>query len=74
MVFKNRKSLVNGDERIAVTCFTSVLEGDISPKLSSHLEGLTAVQLPGPNYPSEVPCPLTADRQEGLTWLGELKA
>lgn len=63
MSLKNRKNLVNCDKIIALTCFTSILEGDISSNLISHLEGLTAVQLAGLKYPSEVH--LALSEQEG---------
>lgn len=38
---------MNCDTRLALTCFTSILEGNILSNLISHLEGLTAVQLAG---------------------------
>lgn len=63
MSLKNRKNLVNCDKIIALTRFTSILEGDISSNLISHLEGLTAVQLAGLKYPSEVH--LALSEQEG---------
>lgn len=63
MLLKNRKSLVNCDKRIALTCCTSILEGDISSNLVSHLEGLTTVQLAGLKYPSEEHLALRAERQ-----------
>jgi len=41
------------------------LEGDISWNLFSHLEGLTAVQLAGLKYPSEVhPAPQSQGREQ----------
>lgn len=55
---------MNCDARIAFTCFTSVLEGDISANLISHLEGLAAVQLAGLKCPSELPLASEQDREQ----------
>lgn len=55
---------MNCDTRIALTCFTSILEGDISANLSSHLEGLTAVNLAGLKCPSEPPLASEQGREQ----------
>lgn len=60
------------DTRIALTSFSSILEGHISSNLISPLEGLTAVQLAGLKCPSELPWPQSR-AGSSRKWLEELE-
>lgn len=65
---------MNCDTRLALTCFTSILEGDISSNLISHLEGLTAAQLAGLKCPSELPLASEQKNREQHKVAGRIEA